>query len=57
MKKIDEEKGNKEEKDRIYKQDWKPRARTLFTLVSVCINKRIFGILIICHEGPACSEN
>lgn len=35
IKKIDDETGNTEEKDRIYKQDWKPRERTLFTLVSV----------------------
>jgi hypothetical protein len=55
IKKIDDETGNTKEKDRIYKQDWNPRIRTLFTLASL-INC-IFGISIIYHEGPACCEN
>jgi hypothetical protein len=47
MKKIDDETGNKEEKDRIYKQDWKPRVKTLFTFASVCTIRRIFERAIL----------
>jgi hypothetical protein len=57
MKKIDDETGNKEEKDRIYKQDWKPRVKTLFSFELVCTNRCIFRISIIYYEGPACCEN